>query len=87
MTERASFANVVKNSEESKVERPNCLKFKLRNVSKRSETIEFIKNLQFSKSKLLGVAEMSGESIDVNCKSRDDVLELNKKIQAVSDII
>ena len=35
---------------------------------------------------MLGVAEMPGKSIDVTCKSRDDVLELHKKIQAVSDI-
>ena len=87
MAERPSFANIVKNSKEFKVERPNCLNFKHRNVSKRNEAIEFIKSLQFSKSKLLGVAEMPGKSIDVTCKSRDDVLELYKKIQAVSDII
>ena len=86
MAERTSFANVVKNSKESMVEKPNCLNFKHRNVSKRYEAIDFIKNLQFSKSKLLGVAEMPGKSIDVTCKSRDDVLELYKKIQAVSDI-
>ena len=43
--------------------------------------------MQFSKSKLLGVAEMPGKSIDVTCKSCDDVLELYKKIQAVSDMI
>ena len=87
MAERPSFANVVKNSKESKVERPNCLNFKHRNVSKRNEAIEFIKNLQFSKSQLLGVAEMPGKSIDVTCKSCNDVLELYRKIQAVSDII
>ena len=87
MAERPSYANIVKNSKEFKVERPNCLNFKHSNVSKRNEAIEFIKNLQFSKSKLLGVAEMPGKSIDVTCKSRDDVLELYKMIQAVSDII
>ena len=87
IVEKPSFASEVKNSKESKVERPNCLNFKHRNVSKRNKAIEFIKNLQFSKSKLLGVAEMPGKSIDITCKSRDDVLKLYKKIQAVSDII
>ena len=43
--------------------------------------------LQFSKLKLLSVAEMPAKSIDVTCKRRDDVLELYRKIQAVSDII
>ena len=79
MAERPSFANVVKNSKESKVKRPNCLNLKHKNVSKRNEAIEFIKNLQFLKSKLLGVAEMPGKSIDVTCRSRDGVLELYKK--------
>ena len=36
---------------------------------------------------MLGVAEMPGKSNDVTCKNRDDILELYKKIQAVSDII
>ena len=87
MAEKPSLANVVKNSRESKVERPNCLNFKHRNVRKRNEAIEFIKNLKFLKSTLLGMAEMPGKTNDVTCKRRDDVLELQKKIQAVSDII
>ena len=78
MSERPSFANVVKNSRESKIERPNCSNFKHRNVSKRNEAIEFIKNLQFPKSKLLGVAEMPGKSIDVTCKSHDDLNDIIK---------
>ena len=73
MPERPSFLNVVKNSRESKVERPNCLNFKHRNISKRNEGIEFIKNLQLPKSKLLGVAELLGKSIDVTRKSREHV--------------
>ena len=71
---------------QQRVKRPNCLNFKHKNVSKRNEAIEF-KNLQFPKSKLLGVAEMPRKSIDVTFKSRDDVLKLYKNIQAVSDII
>ena len=69
MAEKPSFANVVKNRIEVKVRRLNCLNFKQRNVSKRDEAIEFIKNLQFPKSKLLDVAEMKGKSIDVICKN------------------
>ena len=41
---------------------------------------KFIKNFHFPKSKLMGEAEMPGKSIDVTCKSRDDILELYKKI-------
>ena len=73
MAERPSFASMVKNSRKAKVERANCLNFKHRNVSKRNEVIEFIKNLLFPKSKTLDVAEMSEKSIDVTCKNRDDV--------------
>ena len=79
---RSSFANVVKKGREAKAERPNC-----RNVSKRNEAREFNKNLLFLKSKLLGVAAMTGKSIDVTCKSHVDVSELYKMIQAVSDIM
>ena len=80
MAEILSFANAVKNSRETEVERLNCLNFKHKNVCNENETLEFIKNLRFSKSKLLGVAAMPGKSIDVACKSRDNVLKLYKKI-------
>jgi len=44
---------------EDRLQRPNCLNFK--NIAKRNEALTFIKSLNFSVSKLIGIAEMKGK--------------------------
>ena len=55
------------------------LEFLVQKSKQENKAKEFIKGSQIPKSKLLGVVEMPGKSIDVTCKSCDNVLELYKK--------
>ena len=53
---------------------------------KRFEVLEMLKELKYSLSKLVGLAEMKSRSIDITCKKRDYVLELAEKLKDVISI-
>ena len=84
VTQGPSFAERVRGS--SQISRPNCLNFKTKSNLRRYEVIEFLQKMNFSKSKLVGVGEMKGRSIDITCKTRHNVLELYELLKEVDFI-
>jgi len=89
-TVRSSFAVALRsnNAIEKTLKRPNCLNFKSKNKQmKRKEAIEFLKLLKFLLNKLLGVADMSRNSIDVTCRTIENVLELYQLLKPRKEIL
>ena len=84
VTQGPSFAERVRGS--SQISRPNCLNFKTKSNLRRYEVVEFLQKMNFSKSKLIGVGEIKGRSIDITCKTRHNVLELYELLKEVDFI-
>jgi len=63
--------------------RPNCLNFKIKSNLRRNEIIDLLKSMNFVKSKLIGIEEMKGQSIDTTCKNRESDLELFEMLRKV----
>ena len=55
------------------LKRPNCSNFKTKSNLKRHEIIEMLKHIEYPTDKLVGVAEMKGRSIDITCRTRENV--------------
>ena len=65
------------------LKRPNCLNFKTKSNLKRLEIIEILKHIEYPTDKLVGVAEMKSRSIDITCRTRENVLELYLKLKRI----
>ena len=65
------------------LKRPNCLNFKTKSYLKRLEIIEMLKHIEYPTNELVGVAEMKGRSIDITCRTRENVLELYLKLKRI----
>ena len=65
------------------LKRPNCLNFKTKSNLKRHEIIEMLKHIEYPTNKLIGVAEVKGRSIDLTCRTRENVLELYLKLKRI----
>ena len=63
------------------LKRPNNLNFKTKINLKRYEVIEMLKQIEYTISKLVGVAEMKGRSVDVTYRTRENVLKLYKNVK------
>ena len=63
--------------------RPNCLYLKAKNNLKRQEIIDMLKHSEYSTTKLLGLAEMKGRSIDITSRTRENVLKLYLKLKRI----
>jgi len=77
--EKSTFAQriqVGKNAR-STLKISNCLFFKTKSNLRRHEVIDMLKELKFRFKKLEGVGEMKGQCINIICKTRKDILELN----------
>ena len=81
-----TFSEVAGARGTTKLNRPNCLNFKSTTKIKRIEALKMMSDIGFSKSKITGVAEMKGHSIDVTCNTRKDVLELFKELKKVNTV-
>ena len=80
-----TFAKRVKGSLKPNSNRPNGGSLKTKSSLRRHEVTELIKEIKFENRKLLvGVAEIKSRSIDITCKTRQDVLDLCKKLKEVN---
>ena len=70
----------------SKFKRPTCLNFKTKSDLKRHKIVELLKDIIFPTSKIIGIADMKGRSVDVTCKTRENVLELFEKLKHMDTI-
>ena len=70
----------------SKLKKFTCLNFKTKSDLKRHEIVELLKDMKFPTSKIIGIADMKGRSVDVTCKAREDVLELFEKLKHVDTV-
>ena len=78
-----TFADRVKGTLKSNLKRPTCLNFRTKANLKRHEIIELLKEINFEPQKLVRVAEMKSRSIDITCKTRQDTLQLYKKLRQI----
>ena len=62
------------------------MNFKTKSNLKQCETFEFLQKMNFLKSKLVGIGEVKGRSIDVTCKTRENIIELNELFKKVDFI-
>ena len=81
-----AFAERIKSSLKQNLKRPNCLSLKTKLNLRRHEVIELMKKIKFGTRKLVGVAEMKSRSIDITCRTRQDVLELYEKLREVDNV-
>jgi len=84
---RPTFTSSVSNeNKETRMKRLTCLNFKSKIYMKRNAALELIKKLNFPLTKMIGIAEMRYNSIDVTCKTREDILTLYRHLQKVNKI-
>ena len=85
----STFAERIKGATMATLKRPNRLNLKTKSNLGRHEIVEFLKEIKFETRKLVGVAEMKSRSIDITCKTRQNILELYetlKQLKAVYNV-
>ena len=78
------FASVARARGSSQLKRPNCLNFQTKDNIKRIEVLKLLKRVSYPITKLVGVANMKSRSINITCKTREYVLELEEKLKSVT---
>ena len=78
-----TFADRVKGTSNSNLERPTCLNFRTKANLKRHEVIQLLKETNFEPQELVDAAEMKSTSIDITCKTRQDTLQLYEKLRQI----
>ena len=81
-----TFASVARARGLSQQKRPDCLNFHTKDNVKRIEILELLKSISYPVTKLVGIADMKCRSIDITCKTREYVLELEEKLKSVTSI-
>lgn len=76
---KASYAQAL-NKNATTFKRPNCLSFRTSSRCNRDDIFNILKDINFSIKKLVGIAEMRGNNVDVTCTNREHVLELYNKL-------
>ena len=82
----STFAERVKGATMTTLKRPNCLNLKTKSNLRWHETLELLKEIKFEIRKLVGVAEMKSRSIDITCKTRQNIMELYEKLKQVEAV-
>ena len=77
-----TVADRAKGISKSSPKRPNSLTSKTKTKLKRHEVSE-LAEINFVPQKLVGAAKMKSRSIDNNCKTRQDILQLYEKLRKV----
>ena len=66
--------------------RPTCLNFKTKTNLRRVEILQMLSEISFKIENLIGVAEMRNRTIDITCKTRENVLKLYAKLKDIEFI-
>ena len=83
---KPSFAQKVRGNTAVNLKRPTCLNFKTKTNLRRVEILQMLSEISFKTENLIGVAEMKNRSIDITCKTRENVLELYAKLKDIEFI-
>ena len=83
---KPSFAQRVRGNTAVNLARPTCLNFKTKTNLRRVEILQMLSEISFKTENLIGVAEMRNRSIDITCKTRENVLELYAKLKDIEFI-
>ena len=83
---KPSFAQKVRGNIAVNLKRPTCLNFKTKANLRRVEILQMLSEISFKTENLIGVAEMKNRSIDITCKTRENVLELYAKLKDIEFI-
>ena len=70
---KPSFAQKVRGNTAVNLKRPTCLNFKTKANLRRVEILQMLSEISFKTKNLIGVAEMKNRSIDITCKTRENV--------------
>ena len=81
-----TFASVARARGSSQLIRPNCLNFQTKDNIKKIEVLELLKSISYPVTKLVSIADMKSRSIDITCKTKEYVLELEEKLKSVTSI-
>ena len=62
------------------------MNFQTKDNIKRIAVLELLKSISYTVTKLVDIADMKSKSIDITCKMREYVLELEEKLKSVTSI-
>ena len=80
---KPSFAQKVRGNTAINLARPTCLNSKTKTNLRRVEVLKMLSERSFKVENLIGVAEMRNRSIDITCKTRENVLEFYAKLKDI----
>ena len=76
---KPSFDQKVRSDTAVNLARPTCLNFKTKTNLRRIEVLQILSKITFKTKN--GVAQMRNRSIDITCKTRENLLELHAKLK------
>ena len=83
---KPSFAQRIRGNTAVNLARPTCLNFKTMTNLRRVKILQMLSEISFKTENIIGVAEMRNRSIDITCKTRENVLELYAKLKDIEFI-